>query len=54
MDGFNQMTSRLANYRQQEESIREKKHLLELGEVARGIAHALRNPIIPWVCHWIN
>lgn len=45
MEGFNQMTSRLANYRQQEESIREKKHLLELGEVARGIAHALRNPI---------
>ncbi len=45
MQGFNQMTDRLAEFTAQERQLQEKSHLAEIGEVTRGIAHALRNPL---------
>jgi signal transduction histidine kinase len=45
IQGFNQMTKKLAFFHQQQQEINDKMHLAEIGEVSRGIAHALRNPL---------
>ncbi|MCJ8320599.1 MAG: HAMP domain-containing histidine kinase [Colwellia sp.] len=42
---FNQMVLRLLELTQAEKQHKEIAHLAELGEVSRGLAHALRNPI---------
>ena len=42
---FNQMVIRLSQLTQAEKQHKEIAHLAELGEVSRGLAHALRNPI---------
>ncbi len=42
---FNDMVKRLDQLTQSEQQHNEIKHLAELGEVSRGLAHALRNPI---------
>ena len=42
---FNQMSSRLAALEREALALKEREHLGEMGEVARGMAHALRNPL---------
>ncbi len=42
---FNRMSSRLKELETNALALRERQHLGELGEVARGLAHALRNPL---------
>ena len=42
---FNNMVKRLASLTTAEKQHKEIAHLAELGEVSRGLAHALRNPI---------
>lgn len=42
---FNQMSSRLHSLEREALSLKEREHLGEMGEVARGMAHALRNPL---------
>ena len=42
---FNDMVKRLDHLTQAEQQHNEIKHLAELGEVSRGLAHSLRNPI---------
>jgi signal transduction histidine kinase len=42
---FNQMSARLAELQRVEKHLGQQQQLLELGEVARGLAHTLRNPI---------
>ena len=42
---YNQMVERLAELTKAEQQHKELAHLAELGEVSRGLAHALRNPI---------
>lgn len=42
---FNEMLSTLAQLKQVEQHYKETAHLAELGEVSRGLAHTLRNPI---------
>jgi signal transduction histidine kinase len=42
---FNKMVKRLDQLTQAEQQHNEIKHLAELGEVSRGLAHSLRNPI---------
>ena len=42
---FNNMVKRLDHLTQAEQQHNEIKHLAELGEVSRGLAHSLRNPI---------
>jgi len=42
---FNEMVKRLDKLTQAEQQHSETKHLAELGEVSRGLAHSLRNPI---------
>ncbi|NQZ06027.1 MAG: HAMP domain-containing histidine kinase [Algicola sp.] len=42
---FNQMSLRLARLAQSEKTLQQQGHLAELGEVSRGLAHALRNPM---------
>ncbi|KAA3611450.1 MAG: sensor histidine kinase [Planctomycetota bacterium] len=42
---FNRMSQRLKVLDEEAQSLREQAHLTELGEVARGLAHALRNPL---------
>ncbi|NQY37445.1 MAG: HAMP domain-containing histidine kinase [Alteromonadaceae bacterium] len=42
---FNDMVKRLASLTSAEKQHKEIAHLAELGEVSRGLAHALRNPI---------
>jgi signal transduction histidine kinase len=42
---FNDMVARLDQLTQAEQQHNEIKHLAELGEVSRGLAHSLRNPI---------
>ena len=44
-EGFNAMLSQISDMQEQAEVLREQTHLAEVGEVARGLAHALRNPI---------
>lgn len=42
---FNQMSSRLEELEKEALALKEREHLGEMGEVARGMAHALRNPL---------
>ncbi|MEZ6013597.1 MAG: HAMP domain-containing sensor histidine kinase [Planctomycetota bacterium] len=42
---FNTMSQRLADLDQEAQRLRDREHLGELGDVARGLAHALRNPL---------
>ena len=42
---FNQMSTHLAALEREALSLKEREHLGEMGEVARGMAHALRNPL---------
>lgn len=42
---FNRMSSQLADLQRQADHLRERKALTELGEIGRGLAHALRNPL---------
>lgn len=42
---FNSMSSKLAEFAKVQHQIEQKKHLAQLGELSRGIAHALRNPV---------
>ncbi len=42
---FNQMSSRLEVLEREALALKEREHLGEMGEVARGMAHALRNPL---------
>lgn len=42
---FNQMSQRLAQLAEREKVMQQQGHLAELGEVSRGLAHALRNPM---------
>ncbi len=45
IDHFNHVVSQLATLKEIEQQHKEISHLAELGEVSRGLAHALRNPI---------
>lgn len=42
---FNQMSRRLAELNQLEKRFQQQQQMAELGEVARGLAHTLRNPL---------
>ncbi len=42
---FNQMSRRLASLDEETRTLREYQHLGEIGELARGLAHSLRNPL---------
>jgi len=42
---FNRMSRRLAELDEDARQLRAREHLSELGEVARGLAHGLRNPM---------
>ncbi|HEX7580647.1 MAG TPA: HAMP domain-containing sensor histidine kinase [Thermoanaerobaculia bacterium] len=42
---FNRMSLRLKELERETLALKERKHLGELGDVARGLAHALRNPL---------
>lgn len=42
---FNRMSSRLAALEREREQWRQRAHLAELGDVARGLAHTVRNPL---------
>lgn len=45
ISAFNQMSTHLAALEREALSLKEREHLGEMGEVARGMAHALRNPL---------
>lgn len=45
MEQFNVMSQTLAEYEKEKDQLKQQKHLAELGELSRGIAHALRNPV---------
>ncbi|EKE68642.1 sensor histidine kinase [Gallaecimonas xiamenensis] len=45
MDGFNRMSLELARLKKEEAQMQDQAHLAELGDIARGLAHSLRNPI---------
>ncbi len=45
IDAFNLMSRRLVELDAMERQHRQRQHLSELGEVARGLAHTLRNPL---------
>ena len=42
---FNGMSSRLESLDAAERDMRTREHLSEIGEIARGLAHTLRNPL---------
>lgn len=42
---FNEMTKKLAYLEEMEVKLKERTHLAEIGDVSKGIAHALRNPL---------
>lgn len=44
-DQFNQMSVRLAELAEQSQRLQQQQHLAELGEISRGMVHALRNPL---------
>ena len=45
LQGFNAMSHRLRTLQEKDKRMQAQEHLAELGEVARGLAHSLRNPI---------
>jgi signal transduction histidine kinase len=45
IDAFNRMSTHLAELEKDSLLLKERQHLGELGDVARGLAHALRNPL---------
>lgn len=45
ISAFNTMSTQLAELDDEARSLREREHLFEMGEVARGLAHSLRNPL---------
>ncbi|QFU23237.1 HAMP domain-containing protein [Shewanella eurypsychrophilus] len=45
LTGFNKMSSKLAQLSEKEQLMTQQQQLAELGEVTRGIAHSLRNPL---------
>ncbi|HKC25426.1 MAG TPA: HAMP domain-containing sensor histidine kinase, partial [Thermoanaerobaculia bacterium] len=45
IESFNRMSERLAELEKEALHSRDTQHLGELGDVARGLAHALRNPL---------
>ena len=45
LNSFNQMSEHLAELSASEKALQQQGHLAELGEVSRGLAHALRNPM---------
>lgn len=42
---FNRMSQRLAELEREKEGWRQREHLAQLGDLARGLAHTLRNPL---------
>jgi signal transduction histidine kinase len=42
---FNRMSQRLAQLEQERAAWREREHLVQLGDLARGLAHTVRNPL---------
>lgn len=45
VSAFNTMSRRLAELDAESRRLREREHLTEIGEIARGLAHGLRNPL---------
>ena len=45
LTGFNKMSRKLAQLSEKEQLMTQQQQLAELGEVTRGIAHSLRNPL---------
>ncbi len=45
LQGFNFMSHQLKSLQENDKRLQGQEHLAELGEVARGLAHSLRNPI---------
>ena len=45
INSFNQMSRELGQLREQEQRMQAQSQLAELGDVARGLAHSLRNPL---------
>ncbi|PCJ49924.1 MAG: hypothetical protein COA74_03800 [Gammaproteobacteria bacterium] len=45
VESFNKMSQQLAEVEQLKSTIRENDHYKELGEIARGLAHSMRNPL---------
>ena len=45
VESFNHMSKQLANVEELKTRIRENDHYRELGEIARGLAHSIRNPL---------
>ncbi|WP_076415461.1 HAMP domain-containing sensor histidine kinase [Shewanella sp. UCD-KL12] len=45
LNGFNRMSRKLAQLSEKEQLMTQQQQLAELGEVTRGIAHSLRNPL---------
>jgi signal transduction histidine kinase len=45
VESFNHMSKQLADVEQLKSRIRENEHYRELGEIARGLAHSIRNPL---------
>jgi|GEM_PF-3284398 len=45
LSSFNHMSERIVALQKQNESFQNKAHLIELAEVAKGLAHTIRNPL---------
>ncbi len=43
--GFNHMSRQLLRWTEKEQLMNQQKHLADLGQITRGIAHSLRNPL---------
>ncbi len=45
VEAFNRMSGQLEQYRTELQALEQEKQLAELGEIARGLAHTIRNPL---------
>ncbi|WP_394133032.1 ATP-binding protein [Shewanella maritima] len=45
MQGFNRMSKQLMHWNEKEQSMAAQQHLADLGQMAKSIAHSLRNPL---------
>lgn len=45
LTGFNGMSRQLRNWSEKEQLMNQQQHLADLGQITRGIAHSLRNPL---------